>query len=266
MNYNRRDQIDIIKAIRLRDGERKTLDCPFCGGKKKFSITKIDGRVLWNCYKASCTSRGSYATVRSIDSVKTKLINTQIKSERRLNPLPSILSTPDNHDHVIAYLHSVNSYEAYKSGLIHIMYAPADNRVLFFTKDRSGAVGRALDGRIPKWWSYGDTERGIQVGSGDHVVVVEDAASACSISRLEGVTGYALLGTRVTTPVKEILRHFAKATIILDKDASNKAIIIAKRLNTFLPTTVRLTNDDLKWMSALKLQAVLQAAGGPHLR
>ena len=257
MNYSRRDQIDIIKSIRLKDGESRTIDCPFCGGKKKFSITKNDGRVLWNCYKASCTSRGTYSSSRSIDTCKTKLVKSTITTERRYNPLPSVLSSPDNHEHVVEYLKSVNSYDAYKAGYIHIMYAPADNRVLFFTRNKSGAVGRALDGRLPKWWSYGDTEQGIQVGTGTHVVVVEDAASACSVSRLDGVTGYALLGTRVTTSVKDVLRHFANATIVLDKDASNKAIIIAKRLNTFLPTRVRLTKEDLKWLSADELTSVI---------
>ena len=66
MMYSYRDQLDIIKAIRITDGGRKTIDCPFCGGRKKFTIDKFDGKIVWNCYKASCTTKGAYSGKRSI--------------------------------------------------------------------------------------------------------------------------------------------------------------------------------------------------------
>ena len=117
-------------------------------------------------------------------------------------------------------------------------------------------MGRALDKRIPKWWSYGDTSGGIVVGDNSHAVVVEDAASACSVSRI-GVTGVALLGTQLTPPIKSKLSEFTRVTIILDKDASCKALTIAKTLAQYTSASVRLTRDDLKWLSVNKIREVI---------
>ena len=54
--YSYKDQLEIIQNIKLSDGDRKTIDCPFCGGKKKFTIDKYDGKIVWNCYKANCNA------------------------------------------------------------------------------------------------------------------------------------------------------------------------------------------------------------------
>jgi hypothetical protein len=35
MTYSYREQIEILKMISVSEGERKTLDCPFCGGRRK---------------------------------------------------------------------------------------------------------------------------------------------------------------------------------------------------------------------------------------
>ena len=63
MTYSYREQIDVLKKISLAEGERKTLDCPFCGGRRKFSITKLDGMLLWNCFRASCSAKGDQKSV-----------------------------------------------------------------------------------------------------------------------------------------------------------------------------------------------------------
>ena len=43
--HNYHEQLEIIKKIKLRDGDRKTLDCPFCGGHKKFTIEKHHSKL-----------------------------------------------------------------------------------------------------------------------------------------------------------------------------------------------------------------------------
>ena len=42
----------------VKIGETKRIDCPICNGKKTFTITNHMGSLLWNCYKASCNTKG----------------------------------------------------------------------------------------------------------------------------------------------------------------------------------------------------------------
>jgi len=255
--HSRNEQIQMVKGISLRANERRSLNCPFCGDtKKKFSIARIDGRIVWNCYRASCDARGAFNTERNQSELKSRLSRSEIALPRKINSIPSILSSVYSHPDAVEYLKSVNSLGAYKDGLVHIKYSPSDNRVLFFNKDKTGAVGRALDKRNPKWWSYGDTSGGIVVGDNSHAVVVEDAASACSVSRI-GVTGIALLGTQLTPLIKSKLTEFNRVTIILDKDASSKALSIAKKMAQYTTATAKLTRDDLKWMSVTEINKVV---------
>ena len=257
MNYSRSDQISIIKSITLRDGDSKTLDCPFCLGRKKFTISKIDGRTIWNFYKASCTIRGAYNTGRSISAIKNKMNGEVANLDRKIKPIPSVLTSVDNNECAVEYLKSVNSYDAFKMGLVSLSYDPASNRVLYFTHGGKGAVGRCLDNRKPKWMSYGDTQDGVQVGNTKHAVLVEDAASACSVVRVPGLTGYAMLGTNLTAPIKMRVRHFSCVTIILDNDASSKALRIAKALQLHTDVRVRLTKRDLKWLDIRELKELI---------
>jgi hypothetical protein len=256
MKYSYRDQIDILSSIRINDGEKKSLDCPFCGGRKKFGILKQDGKLLWNCFRSSCGVKGSYNAGRGASGVKAYLRGKETKAVY-YNSLPSIVSSIDHHKEALAYVESVNSLEAYRDGLIKVKYAPRDNRVLFYTDDGKGAVGRALDGRTPKWYTYGDTSKGIQVGQGIPILV-EDAPSACSVARLEGYCGYALLGTRITPSIKAQLRHFDEVIIILDKDANSKAVSLSRSIQSITKATVRFTTKDLKWLSVRKILGVIQ--------
>jgi hypothetical protein len=256
MKYSYRDQIDILSSIRINDGEKKSLDCPFCGGRKKFGILKQDGKLLWNCFRSSCGVKGSYNAGRGASGVKDYLRGKETKAVY-YNSLPSIVSSIDHHKEALAYVESVNSLEAYRDGLIKVKYAPRDNRVLFYTDDGKGAVGRALDGRTPKWYTYGDTSKGIQVGQGIPILV-EDAPSACSVARLEGYCGYALLGTRITPSIKAHLRHFDEVIIILDKDANSKAVSLSRSIQSITKATVRFTTKDLKWLSVRKILGVIQ--------
>lgn len=255
MKYSYRDQIDILSSIRIKDGEKLSIDCPFCGGRKKFGILKQEGKLLWNCFKATCGVKGSYNAGRGSAGVKAYLRGKETKAVY-YNSLPSIVSSIEHHPEAMAYVQSVNSLEAYEQGWVKIKYAPRDNRVLFYTEDGQGAVGRALDDRTPKWYTYGNTSQGIRVGEGIPVLV-EDAPSACSVSRLDGYCGYALLGTRVTPAIKGQLRHFSKVVIILDKDASAKAITMARCVQSLTDPVIRFTEEDLKWLEIGQIQHIL---------
>ena len=254
--FSYKEQVSVVQKIKLADGEHKTLTCPFCGGRNKFTLDRFDGVLVWNCFRASCNAKGSLRGRRDITALKNYVsgIPTQ-RSVKKINPLPAMTVSVRKHAPAVKYLEDVNSMDAYESGLIKVRYLPTENRVLFYTNDGTGAVGRALDSRLPKWWKYGETSLGITVGSGQHAVLVEDVASACAVSRLEGVVGFALLGTNLTNQIKKQLVKYDKITLVLDNDASSKAVYLSKKHGAV--THLRLTKVDLKCLSQREIQQVI---------
>ncbi len=249
------EQYSLIKDIKVRENTSKSCDCPFCGGKGKLSITNRDGSLLWNCYRASCSVRGVHGVARSTTSIQNKLLGKSIGPVDNSLPLPAIVSSPDHHPRAIDYLTSVHSLDAYGKTYVHIKYAPSEDRVLFFMNNDSGAVGRSLSGKLPKWKSYGDTTGLFTCGTGDIAVVVEDAASACAISNLNGYVGTALLGTNVSPKQKQQLKHYSKVIISLDKDASSKAIkLLSKLAGHVKSVTVVLLEEDLKNLDTQQME------------
>ena len=270
--YNRHEQIEILKAIRISEGESKTIDCPFCYGKKKFSITNKDGTLLWNCYKASCSIKGAYRKGMSLSLIKNRVgvpkestsdyIRREIK-ERGLTtrPLPDMLSQPKNHTFVMNYLDENGCTSAYQQGLIKILYAPADNRCLFLMNDNKGAVGRSMNGATPKWMSYGDTTGVLTVGSSKIGVIVEDAPSACAVSSTGMYTGIAILGTNLSTKQKQTLKSYDNIIICLDNDAKGKAIKLLRQLQGLVECTVRFITKDLKYCRSKEIASVIESPG-----
>ena len=247
------EQLEIIQSIPLREGDRKVITCPFCYGEKKLALSKSDGKLMWNCYRASCNAKGIHTGRRNLQSVKNYLNNKLTVREKYVRPLPSITTSIYNHQPAIDYLKSVNSLEAYKNGYIKIRYDPSDDRVLFYSN--KGAVGRSLSCNSIKWMSYGNTSKGIHIGSGTTAVLVEDVPSACSVSRVDGLVGVALLGTTLTHPIKSSLNKYNATYLTLDKDASVKAIVIKRRVCSGIK--VRFTEADLKHLTVNQIQFLL---------
>ena len=249
------EQLDIVKAIPIKEGDTKVITCPFCYGEKKLALSKLDGKLLWYCYRASCNSKGVYHGNRNKQSVKNYL--NKVQREKSLGkPIPEITTSVENHDPAIEYLKSVNSYEAYQNKLIKVKYAPAEDRVLFYNRDSSGAVGRALSKYPPKWISYGQLPEGISVGEGDIAVLVEDTPSACSVSRVDGLVGIALLGTTITSGIKQTLNKYTQKYLVLDKDAALKSIQQVRSVDKSI--LVRLTKVDLKLLDENEIKNVLR--------
>jgi len=257
-----KEQKEIISDIEISDGESKRIDCPFCFGKYTFTLTKKEGQTFWNCYKASCESKGAVRSGYGLSAVRNKLLGKSENKPRRSLPLPRMVSHPRFHTDVINYLKSVNCFDAYRFGWADIKYDPVRNRVLFYMNEGKGAVGRALDYcDKPKWLSYGDTS-GLYVVDKDsaNMILVEDAASACSVSRLKNVQGCALLGTNVSPEQRKQILQYETVTIILDKDASRNAIKLLKILKSEAVTTkvtVKFTEEDLKYLSVPQIKDVL---------
>tara|TARA_R100001443_G_scaffold31286_2_gene45290 strand:+ start:4376 stop:5137 length:762 start_codon:yes stop_codon:yes gene_type:complete len=237
-----KEQLELIKDIPIREGERKIITCPVCGGSKKMSVSKFDGKLLWNCFRASCNTKGIHSGDRGLEAAKNYLNNKTNIHVRQFRPLPEILSCIESHANALQYVKSVNSYEAYQNKLIKIKYAPADQRVLFFVGE--GAVGRLIRKGQPKWISYGDVSEPTPIGTGDNLVLVEDVPSACNVSLVNSYVGLPLLGTTLTSVAKKLLTKYNNVYLILDKDASRKAIVQA--MNYDRRIKIRFTDKDLK--------------------
>ena len=52
------DIYNIIQDVNLNMGDTKRMNCPSCNGYKTFSITNNNGKIVWNCFKASCNLKG----------------------------------------------------------------------------------------------------------------------------------------------------------------------------------------------------------------
>ena len=255
--YSTKDQIELLKSIKLSDGESKSIDCPFCNGKKKFSISNKEGVVLWNCYKASCKARGAYQKGYGLKGARNRINNLRQISRKRTRTIPEILSSPSNHPAVMKYLDENGCLHAYSNSLIKIRYAPADNRCLFLSEDNSGAVGRTMGESIPKWMSYGDTNL-LTVGTSNYAVIVEDAPSACAVAATEMYTGVAILGTNLSTKQKHSLKQYKNIIICLDNDAKNKAMMLLSQLRGLVSTSVRFISNDLKHETTNHIAKILE--------
>lgn len=259
--HSYKDQLRIVSQIKMLEGDRKTLDCPFCGGQKKFTIERrFDGRLLWNCFRASCNAKGVKQGERSVAAAKAYV--TASGNEKRLPPgipLPSFTTRIENRLEAGEYLRTANAYQAYKDGLVRVRYDPKSDRVLFYNRSETGAVGRRLS-IGPKWLSYGDTSGGLHIGKGDNAVLVEDAASACAVARVAGFTGIAMLGTYMTSYIKKTLQLYKQLYIILDNDASNKALSLTRQLRKHV--RLRVTTKDPKELTVTEIVELLE--GNPN--
>lgn len=246
------EQLQTIKEIPMREGDQKVITCPFCNGSKKLSISKNDGLLKWYCFRASCNARGIHSGRRNLQSTKNYLSGNVQSKEKYIRPIPSITTSVYNHPPALEFLSQVNSLEAVELGYIKVRYCPSEDRVLFYNDN--GAVGRSLSGSIPKWVSFGTIQSGFHVGEGTTAVLVEDVPSACSVSRVKGLVGVALLGTTLSYNIKKALIKYDSKYLCLDKDAA-KLSIRCRKTNEGLK--VRFTSADLKHLTVNQIQFLL---------
>lgn len=246
------EQLAIVKEIPMREGVTQVITCPFCYVEKKLSISKIDGQLKWYCFRASCNGRGIYSGRRNLSAVKNYIagqVQTKAKFQR---PLPQITTSIYNHPPALEYLSQVNSLKAVENGYIKARYCPSEDRVLFY--EGAGAVGRSLRAYGPKWVTFGELPAGVAVGKGQTAVLVEDVPSACSVSRLEGFVGVALLGTTLSYNIRKTLFKYKKVYLVLDKDASSASVKCKAQHNVL---KIRFTNTDLKLLTADQILQII---------
>jgi hypothetical protein len=258
LSYSYGDQLAIVSKVRLADGETHRGNCPFCGGRNTFTLTRSGEQLKWNCYRASCDAGGYREGEDSLLGVRRRLDSLDLgASGGTLHPIPSPLTPIDSQPQILRWLDKVGSLEAYSEGLIPIRYSPTEDRIMFPVQDGLGYIGRGRADVRPKWRKYGDTSHLLTVGHGPTAVLVEDAPSACAVGVLPEYTGCALLGTRLDRQHILELRRFERVVVCLDPDAQSKSMAMVSTIGSTIPATMRLISDDLKNLPKHKIQEEL---------
>ena len=219
---------DTINNLELQIGETVRMDCPKCSGRNTFTVTNQLGNLVYNCYKASCNSKGSYK--RNFN------VNEALDYYKTLNSL-NVSETTNTFivpDHILFNDSRTNDFKLKWDIKDTLGYDLKQNRAVFYIKRDNiivDAVGRSLDIRLPKWLRYGSSNLPYQIGCGNIAVVVEDCISANTVSMIDNnFTGFALLGTNMTEETFNLVREFDRVIVALDPDATVKTLHIAARL------------------------------------
>lgn len=244
---------DYVAGLQIAPEGQLRMDCPACGKKNTFSVSDTGSERLWFCFHADCGVRGRTGFRIRKDVPTHPLLR---KLEKKSDNPPQEFELPDTFvpvtrsEKAVNYLKKVNAYRAYQEGLCDIRYDIRMDRVCYLIKENNkliDAAGRGLAGQKPKWWRYGKSGNPFVCGRGNIGVVLEDCASACSVP--DNFSGIALLGTNLMDSHLPILRRCDRLLVALDKDATQKAVSIVRRLQGHMPTRLVVLNKDLKDMT-----------------
>lgn len=250
-----KDQLIVMNSYGVKLGESIRRDCCFCKGQNTLSISNLAGVLLWHCFRASCTISGASKPAIQKHQIEGLIMAVERPKERYswaipeyFIPYPSFNKTVLN----IVERHACNT--AYDYGLVRLYLDPKLDRLVFIKKDQNGipiiAIGKAVTSIIkPKWYNYtlnDDSPFILNLGS-DVGVILEDILSACVVA-VGGLGAICLTGTIWKEGYTvAVLKEFKHLLICLDKDATNKALELQKKLNYIIPTSVRILSQDLKW-------------------
>ena len=242
-----------LLASELEEGESRYFDCPSCGRPKKFSMTNVDGRVLWHCFRPSCDLyRGGITSTTGARLVHTRSEPRKqafTPYEGELEPL-----TEEWED----YLEDKIGWTQEHRDVARPMYAPEEHRIAFpiFSPlgRRRGWCLRSYSGGEPKGLTRMDAEEPHMAWYMTHVgiptaLVVEDIPSAVRASKY--CNAVALLGTGCNPDyAQEIAAHVRSVVWALDADATAHAIKLHRKYQLMFDSSTVLTLDqDLKDMS-----------------
>ena len=258
MNFSQ--QLNIIKTL-VPSGEVDTrMDCPFCQGTNTLTIKRNNSDLLWYCFHASCSAKGNHEGEMTMEQVSKTIrdnVNVVEKEKQKEFLIPKSFISIFSTDKCTDYFKKNHCIESHIHGRTNFMYDVKQNRAVFIIKEKEkirGAVGRGLTSQVyPKWFMYGDKSYPFICGSSDTAVLVEDCASACAVS--ETHTGVALMGTSLPDSYIPVLKKkFKKIIVALDRDATTKAFDISNQLRYYIPTEVKILEEDLKYFDKTQIE------------
>ena len=241
-----------VEELTLQPFGSLRLDCPVCQKKNTFSVRDNGYERMYNCFYASCDTKGR--TGKRLTTSNATSVLQPTKPTLKPKPKDVPFEIPDTfvpltrNQKALDYVRSVNSYRAYLDNVVDIMYDIRQDRVVFLVKEDKkivDAVGKSLTNRKPKWYRYGKSNSGFHINSeSDSVFVVEDCPSACSIYGY--VSSIALLGTNLLQSHINVLKQYKKVVVALDKDATAKAVELSRKISQFVNCSVAFLPEDLK--------------------
>ena len=184
-----------VETVEIKDGESRRMNCPSCFAKNTFTITKEMGQIKYNCYKLDCSVKGIINGQMTAIEVK-HLLSRQGFQEKDKDAetmeIPEYLVQPSaEHDKFHRF---VSRWGIASRGLL---YDVKDQRVVFPIHYKGRIIdanGRAVGGKIPKWYRYSGKADYYLVGSGSTIIVVEDCVSAIvAHQELPNVTAMAII-------------------------------------------------------------------------
>lgn len=247
---------EFIDGLDLAIDQSYRCDCPVCHGKNTFTVTRGCAKVMYNCYKNSCSISGSQRKNMDVHTIQRMLAerNTpESDSKQYLCPFvvpPYLVPYPAAKHHIDTML-----LKRYDIDPNDVMYDVRQDRLVFpvyvETIGLVDAVGRSLTNRKPKWLRYAASPAPYVSGWGNTAVIVEDAISAYVVGKLfDTASGVALLGTQLTAFHKQyIQKWFDNIIVALDPDAKDKTLKIARELGA---KALNL-QDDLKYKCKVDL-------------
>lgn len=248
-----------VNELHLTVGQSKRTNCPVCKGKNTFTATNIEGNVVYNCYKASCTVSGTQRTRMDVDQVMRVMRDRTVTHSVDTDfVLPSYITSPTNRVGTFA--------DRWKIDANKLMYDVKDDRAVFpiyLNNKLVDAVGRTLRESSLKWKRYGSSPVPFISGRGSVAVVVEDAISASVIPTIDrNLSGIALLGTSLLSEHKEYLRKFDSVVVALDPDARDKTLKIARQIRTAgMSASALCLSDDIKYRRDSDVESLMQLEG-----
>jgi hypothetical protein len=247
MNLNK-----YVEELGLALGETRRSNCPVCRGRNTFTASNMNGKILWNCYKASCSIKGTGKTNMSAADV--------LKVMRKGTEDTVSFMFDFNKPAFLVQQFSPAAIEWLTEWGIdskHVLYDIKDHRVVFPVYHEGilvDAAGRAIGYRRPKWLRYGRSGLPYVHGEGDVCVLVEDCISAYVVAS-SSVTGLAILGTSLADRHIELLKQYRRVIVALDPDAADKTLKFTRMLRSSLPDVKALKlKDDLKYRITEDLQ------------
>jgi len=246
-----------ISDIDIPNGTTKRMNCPKCNGYKTFTVTNNMGSLVWNCYKASCGTKGGTRVHLSMDDIRAGFAGAEEYASDAPFVLPDCVVPHNNRNEVLTWTEQwgINVDE------LGLMYDVRENRVVFPVVHQGkmvDATGRTLSNRLPKWKRYGKSTLPFSFGCGKVAVVVEDCVSAAVVGN-DAFVGVAVLGTSLSEGHKRYLAQFSTAIIALDPDALPKTLAFAKELRGHVSNVkvLRLT-DDLKYRNKMDMDNLIE--------
>ena len=243
-----------VEGLDLRDGESQRMNCPACGGKNTFTVTNTSGSVVYNCYRLDCGIRGAAHVGLTAAEIKLKL--SRIHEDTRKADIPTMVIpeyvTKPSADNILIS----NFRNKWQLQDVALLYDVKDRRAVFPIYHQGRVVdlvGRALDGKLPKWLRYGGQApvyKSIRGRDKRVAVVVEDVISAHTVSSLvSDTTGLAILGTSLTADHMAILGEYDRVIVALDRDAAHKTLLYKRSIETWtgIEAQALLLVDDIKY-------------------